>query len=73
MFAYNATKAARALVGFQCTIAMFLVVSANSVLWLAGTEELGGLGDLRARIDAQSAAGDNRIEIGNKVGIVSSS
>jgi hypothetical protein len=67
MFSYNAAAAVRAIAGSQCQLAIYLVGSANSSIRDMGPEELGGMGDFRAKIDARVAAGEDRVEASNKV------
>jgi hypothetical protein len=67
---YDAGEAVRTIAGVECTIAIFLVVSANSILRILGPEELSGLGDLRAKIEARVADGEEAHEAADKVKLI---
>jgi hypothetical protein len=67
VFAYNAATAIRKTAGTQCTVAVFLVICANTLVRMVMPEELGGMGDFRARVEARVATGESAIEAGVKV------
>jgi alkanesulfonate monooxygenase SsuD/methylene tetrahydromethanopterin reductase-like flavin-dependent oxidoreductase (luciferase family) len=63
---YASGQAVRTIAGKKCAVVMFLPPSAISMLRLA-PEELGGMGDIRAKIEARVTAGEDLIEAANKV------
>jgi hypothetical protein len=68
VFAYNSVTAIRKTAGTQCTVAVFLVICANTLVRMAMPEELGGLGDYRARVEARVATGENATKAVVQVG-----
>jgi hypothetical protein len=67
LFSYNAAEAVRAIAGDQCTVAVFLVACANTLLRVMAPEELGGLGDIRSKLQARVATGEDIMEAAHKV------
>jgi hypothetical protein len=68
---YDGAKAIRTTAGTQCNIALFFVVSASNIVRIVTPEELGGLGDLRKRIeDRVAVTNGDYVEEGNNVGLV---
>jgi hypothetical protein len=66
MCLYTSAQSVRTIAGRQCTVALFLPGSTNSVLRIV-PEEFGGMGDLRAKIEERIAAGEDEMDAGNKV------
>jgi hypothetical protein len=68
MAAYFPAEAVRAVAGNRCVVAVFLPTCTNMVIRKTGPEELGGLGNLRAKFEARVAAGVDPKDAADQVG-----